>query len=77
MLEVLALPIYEFKCGTCKERVSLLCKMSGDGSEIQCPACGASGLTRVLSSFASPGAGGQGGCGSCPSSNCASCTTKQ
>ncbi|MBS3951305.1 MAG: zinc ribbon domain-containing protein [Peptococcaceae bacterium] len=70
------MPIYEFKCGVCNERVSLLCKMSSDGAEMCCPGCGTVGLSRVLSSFASPGTGGQDGCGSCPSSNCASCTPK-
>lgn len=70
------MPIYEFKCGTCTERVSLLCKMNSDGAQLLCPKCGAMGLVRVLSSFASPGTGGQDGCGSCPGSNCASCSTK-
>jgi putative FmdB family regulatory protein len=66
------MPIYEYLCadcsGTFEERVR------GETDDVHCPDCGASTVTRLLSSFATPrpvmaggGGGGGGGCcgGSC------------
>ncbi len=49
------MPIYEYICDKCRKKVAVLLRTS---SEPQCPLCGGSGLTRVISSFAihkSPG----------------------
>lgn len=65
------MPLYEFVCPTCGERIELLCRMGDDGATQRCPACGQVGLERRLSAFATHG--GDKGCGSGGSSGGSGC----
>ena len=46
------MPIYEYICGNCRKKVSVLLRNPSAAGEPVCPACGGGGLTRVISSFA-------------------------
>ena len=43
------MPIYEYRCGSCKRRVSIL--VQGFPPSLECPRCGGKELTRLFSSF--------------------------
>jgi putative FmdB family regulatory protein len=45
------MPIYEYDCGDCRRRVSLLVRSFAAAAEAACPRCGGRGLTRVMSRF--------------------------
>ena len=51
------MPIYEYECKTCGNRFELRRGMKENDSDVKCPACGADGPRRVLSTFAT-GIGG-------------------
>ncbi|MFH0800743.1 MAG: zinc ribbon domain-containing protein [Pseudomonadota bacterium] len=65
------MPIYEFDCRQCGKRSEVLIRQSEE--KINCPACGSSELTRLLSTFSARGRDGEahvhagGGCSCCPS----------
>ena len=46
------MPIYEYSCGGCKKRVSLLIRNINNPPKPVCPRCGSRELTRLLSRFA-------------------------
>jgi putative FmdB family regulatory protein len=46
------MPIYEYTCGICHNRVSIFLRMAAAAVDPHCPLCGNSGLTRVISNFA-------------------------
>ena len=46
------MPIYEYECQSCRRIVSSLILKKEEEKEVQCPSCGGSRLTRVLSRFA-------------------------
>ena len=46
------MPIYEYECGDCRRRVSLLVRTVSAASAPACPRCGGTTLTRVMSRFA-------------------------
>lgn len=48
------MPIYEYECGDCRRRVSLLIRTSADAAAPSCPRCGSAALSRLMSRFASP-----------------------
>jgi len=45
------MPIYEYRCESCKRRVSVWVRRMGDDAE-RCPRCGGATLTRLVSRFA-------------------------
>jgi putative FmdB family regulatory protein len=47
-------PIYEYECGDCRRRVSVLIRSLTSQEAPRCPRCGSSLLTRLMSRFASP-----------------------
>jgi putative FmdB family regulatory protein len=47
-----AMPIYEYECGDCRRRVSLLIRTISAAAEAACPRCGGANLTRLMSRFA-------------------------
>jgi putative FmdB family regulatory protein len=52
-----AVPIYEYRCPVCNKRSSriwLRLPDAGDERALACPACGATGLSRLMSRFSSP-----------------------
>ncbi len=53
------MPIYEFRCSECGFVFEVLRPMGDDGSELDCPGCGASALEKLVSSFAAA-TGGKG-----------------
>lgn len=64
------MPLYEYSCRDCGHEFEVLQRMGERGDELRCPACGAVGAERRLSTFAgrasSPGAAAAGpapGCG--------------
>jgi putative FmdB family regulatory protein len=71
------MPIYEFRCASCGHRFEKLCSLGESGEDLKCPACGAQGPRRVMSSFSAAGTeGGKdtgSGCSTCSSGNCSSC----
>jgi putative FmdB family regulatory protein len=46
------MPIYEYECGDCRRRVSLLVRSLSAATSPACPRCGGSSLTRLMSRFA-------------------------
>lgn len=48
------MPIYEYECGDCRRRVSLLIRNQADAAVPTCPRCGSAALSRLMSRFASP-----------------------
>lgn len=73
------MPIYEYVCLDCGERMELIRSMKEADSPLQCKKCEGQHTSRMLSLFnASSGgrvvAGGGGGCGSCAGGSCASCS---
>jgi len=47
-------PIYEYECGGCSRRVSLLIRSLASAEAPRCPRCGSAELSRLMSRFASP-----------------------
>jgi putative FmdB family regulatory protein len=45
------MPIYEYRCESCRNKVSVLLKRMGQEAE-RCPRCGSSNLVRLYSRFA-------------------------
>jgi putative FmdB family regulatory protein len=45
------MPIYEYDCGDCRRRVSLLVLRPSTAPEPTCPRCAGTALTRVMSRF--------------------------
>lgn len=74
------MPIYEFRCLKCGEKVEILFRSSSDKVEMKCAACGSPNLERMMSAsnFSVPGGGGGESAGvQSTSRSCAggSCTT--
>lgn len=46
------MPIYEYECGSCSRRVSLLVLTPSKAEAPRCPRCGSAELTRLMSRFA-------------------------
>jgi len=46
------MPIYEYECGDCRRRVSLLIRSLSAAPTPACPRCGGTALTRLMSRFA-------------------------
>lgn len=46
------MPIYEYECGDCRRRVSLLILRPSTAALPTCPRCGGAALTRLMSRFA-------------------------
>ena len=46
------MPIYEYECGDCRRRVSLLVRTFSAADSVACPRCGGQQLTRLMSRFA-------------------------
>jgi len=46
------MPIYEYDCGDCRRRVSLLILKPSASEPPRCPRCGGTTLTRLMSRFA-------------------------
>jgi putative FmdB family regulatory protein len=65
------MPIYEYLCAGCSGTFEELVR--GEHDDVHCPDCGATTVTRLLSSFATPRpvmAGGGGGGGGCCGGSC-------
>lgn len=67
------MPLYEFTCEHCGERIEQLCKMGEKGKDLVCPHCGKRGLKRELSAFSAPGTRGGDKCSGCPGGSCSNC----
>ncbi len=72
------MPIYEYICLDCREKVELMRPMKDADAQVTCAKCGSPHTSRMLSVFnASSGgrvvAGGGGGCSSCAGGSCSSC----
>jgi putative FmdB family regulatory protein len=52
------MPLYEYLCPACHERFELLQRVGESGEAVACPACGANGVARQLSTFAAAVGGG-------------------
>ena len=48
------MPIYEYRCGDCSRRFSLLVGVVAGAAEQRCPRCGGEQLQKLISRFASP-----------------------
>ena len=46
------MPIYEYRCGACRRRVSVFQRSMSVSTSPRCPNCGAGDLTRLISRFA-------------------------
>ena len=46
------MPLYEYECQKCHERIEVLQPIGADGRDLECPACGKAGPEKVLSTFA-------------------------
>lgn len=61
------MPIYEYKCTECGEKVQKLENVGKDSSGETCPVCRKGKLKKVFSLFGTTSSGNQGSCG--PSSS--------
>jgi putative FmdB family regulatory protein len=52
------MPIYEYRCGACRRRVSVFFRSFGAVGEATCPRCGSADLTRLMSRVAMVRGGG-------------------
>jgi putative FmdB family regulatory protein len=63
------MPLYEYRCRTCRHRFEILQRLGGGAQGLACPRCGAEELEKQFSTFASGASGGEsagpaaGGCG--------------
>jgi putative FmdB family regulatory protein len=48
------MPIYEYRCGNCKRRVSIFFRSFSAIGEARCPNCDSTDLTRLVSKVAAP-----------------------
>jgi putative FmdB family regulatory protein len=48
------MPIYEFRCGKCSKRYSVLTLRVSEKADAKCPKCGSRRAERLLSRFAMP-----------------------
>jgi len=46
------MPVYEFRCDSCRRKASFFVKKIGDPLPAVCPGCGSQQLTRLFSGFA-------------------------
>ena len=69
MLYPLLMPIFEYTCNSCHERVELLVSKS---TTVECPKCSSRDLTKLLSTF-SVGKGASSGPARPPVAPCGSC----
>ncbi len=46
------MPIYEYRCNACRRRFSVLVGVVAEEDPLQCPRCGSTELTRLISRFA-------------------------
>lgn len=46
------MPIYEYRCGGCRRRVSVFQRSMSVTTSPRCPSCGSGDLTRLMSRFA-------------------------
>ena len=46
------MPIYEYRCGSCKRKVTVLTLRASETVEPECDRCGSRDLTRLMSRFA-------------------------
>jgi putative FmdB family regulatory protein len=65
-------PIYEYTCGSCKNKFEHLARTMSGGAKVKCPGCGSPETARSLSVFAvssggpkSSGAAADPTCGRC------------
>jgi putative FmdB family regulatory protein len=67
------MPIFEFKCGKCRENFEVFFRSRDEKVAILCPKCGSKRAKRLMSTFAgkvgNTSAGGAG-CGSCAATSC-------
>ncbi len=49
------MPIYEFKCQSCRQVFDELCHLNETGEKLRCPECGQIGAKRLISVFAAHG----------------------
>ena len=47
------MPIYEYRCGDCQRRFSLLVGVVAGAAEMRCPRCGSEQLQKLISRFSS------------------------
>jgi putative FmdB family regulatory protein len=67
-MEVLEMPIYEFKCMDCDHNFEELLKISEKDKKVHCPKCQSHNIKKAFSVFGTSGASGNGGsCASAPS----------
>ena len=45
------MPIYDFRCGTCRTEFETLCR-DGQSDGVACPQCGGRSVARLISRFA-------------------------
>ena len=71
------MPLYEYGCQKCGRRFEVLQRVGADNTGVTCPACGASEVGKLFSTFASTVAGSTSAgstlpCGAPTSAGCGS-----
>jgi len=46
------MPLYEYRCQSCRRRVTILVRTSSSATKLLCEHCGSSNLSRLISKFA-------------------------
>jgi putative FmdB family regulatory protein len=67
------MPIYEYKCQSCKKEFEIIRPMSDKDKKIECEKCGSKKVKRKLT-VANAQSGGKALAGSSSSCNCGSCS---
>jgi putative FmdB family regulatory protein len=66
------MPIYEYTCGSCKNKFEHLARSMSSEAKVKCPECGSPETARSLSVFAVSSAGPKGG-GASDAPTCGRC----
>ncbi len=69
------MPIYEFRCNTCRKKFEEL--VSSRDAEVRCPKCRKTDVTRLMSAFSVKSAGPSRGAAAPAGKSCAGCRSKK
>ncbi len=74
MVTRIAMPIYEFECARCGERIELMLNVA-DRNKGKCPKCGGTELRKLYGSVHLGGSeGASSACSGCKASTCTGCS---
>ena len=67
------MPIYDFKCKSCKHKFEKLIFKEEEIKEIKCPKCESKDIEKLLTTFRIGGSESSSSCSTCSSGSCSTC----